>query len=340
MIKSLLIAAVLSSLPVQPVAPAGFTAPAITLPGIGDIRFTVTRRDRDGQAQLSLIYGEGSRRGNSSGPQPWAELVGLTLADLDRTPPSPAVFRIERPAGVIACSGLAGGGEANGDCGFEADAGYSRALVERGLGTPEPRQMFQLALQDFELETLAELERQGYARPELDDLVAAAIHNVDAAYVRGIADAGYRLGGLEDLIAFRIHDVTPEYIAAMAQLGDGFVRLPADQLLAMSIHGVTPEFAREMAALGYVGESPDQLVAMRIHRVTPQFVRALAELGYRDLSSQSLIAFSIHGVTPDYIRQMKSAGHADLSANQLVALRIHGRTPGHRPARIRLQRAD
>lgn len=331
MIKTLLLALSVAVLPGQaasPPAPRTPPIPMIEAPAATDIQFTITRRTRDDRAQLSLTYGgKGRGRSQNSGPQAWNDLRGLDPSDLDRDPPAAVAFEIVRPAGTVACSGVGGGGTATGGCRFAADEGFEDALASRVGSRPETRQLFQLALSDFRLETLDELQRQDYPRPDLNEVVAMGIHGVDAAYVRGIAGAGYRLGSVEDLIGFRIHGVTPAYIAEMAALGASFSRLPASDLMAMRIHGVTPAFAREMAALGYGGDRPNELVAMRIHRITPEFVGALATAGYRELPAETLMAFGIHGVTPEYMRAIAAAGYPDLSPDHLVAFRIHGVTP-------------
>lgn len=328
MIRTLLLSFVAAGLSGQAMVPPTPPIPVIEAPAASNIQFTVTRRSHDADAQLSLTYGDerGRGRNQNSGPEPWADLVGLTPADLDQNPPGAVAFRIERPAGVIACSGVAGGGAATGGCRFDADERFANDLAGRVGARADGGQLFMLALSDFRLDVLDELGRQNYARPDLNEVVAMGIHGVDAAYVRGIADAGYRLGDIDDLVAFHIHGVTPEYIEAITALGPNFVQMPAGELMAMSIHGVTPEYARQMAALGYAEAQPDRLVAMRIHGVTPEFVGELAAAGYRDLPTEQLMAFAIHRVTPDYIREMAAAGYRDLSAEGLISLRIHGVT--------------
>lgn len=331
MIRTLLLSFAAAGLSGQASLPPPPPIPVIEAPAASNIQFTVTRRTSDAHAQLSLTYGDDQEHGRSqtSGPEPWAELVGLTPADLDRTPPGAVVFRLERPAGVVACSGVAGGGAATGGCRFDADEAFANALASRVGERPDERQLFQLALSDFNMDVLDELDRQDYARPDLNEVVAMGIHGVDADYVRGIAGSGYRLGSVDDLVAFHIHGVTPQYIAAIAALGPNFVRMPPRQLMALSIHGVTPEYAREMAALGYAEEQPDRLVGMRIHGVTPELVRELAAAGYGDLPVDELMAFAIHDVTPDYIQGMAVAGYQNLSAERLISLRIHGVTPDY-----------
>lgn len=331
MIRTLLLSFVAAGLPGQASLPPTPPIPVIEAPAASNIQFTVTRRTSDADAQLSLTYGgdEGDGRSQTSGPEPWPELVGLTPADLDRDPPGAVAFRLERPAGVVACSGVAGGGAATGGCRFDADEGFANTLAGRVGARPDERQLFQLALSDFSMDVLDELERQDYARPDLNDVVAMGIHGVDTPYVRSIAEAGYRLGSVDDLVAFHIHGVTPRYISAIAALGPNFVGMPPRDLMAMSIHGVTPEYARAMAALGYAQEQPDRLVGLRIHGVTPELVRELATAGYGDLPVDQLMAFAIHDVTPDYIRGMAAAGYRDLSAERLISLRIHGVTPDY-----------
>ena len=124
MIKTLLVSLSLAVLPGQAAMPPAPPAPpiaSIEAPDVSDIQFTIAPRTRDGHAQLSLSYGGENRgRNQQSGPQAWDDLRGLSRADLDRDPPAAVAFQIVRPAGVIACSGVAGGGAATGGCGFEA----------------------------------------------------------------------------------------------------------------------------------------------------------------------------------------------------------------------------
>jgi len=295
---------------------------------ISDLRFSVEPRD-DRRAQFSLSYsipreGRADARGNNSGPQPWKALEGLDPAVVTGPAGRLIEFRIDREAGDLRCSGATTGGGAGGSCEFEPDRSFAEALRARTGEAPGEGRLFHLAMSEFSLDTLEELDRQGYARPDLDQVVAAAIHDVDAAYVRGMAGSGYRLGSLERLTAFRIHDVTPDYVAAMAALGPAFRNLAAEDLMALSLHDVTPDYVRDLAAAGIAPGDAGDLVGLRIHGVTPEGVRALAAAGYGDLTAEQHMAFAIHDVTPAFIREMPEAGHGELSANQLVSSRIHG----------------
>ena len=304
-----------------------------------DLRFSLTPLD-DGRVQFGLSYvversGRPDGRGNTSHPQPWSAFEGLDPAVV-AGPAGPLVaFRLDREAGDLDCSGAATGAGAGGTCRFVADAAFARALQARVGETPGEAELFHLALSGFSLDTLAELDRLGYARPGLDAVVAAGIHRVDAAYVRDMAAAGYRLGSLEDLTGFRIHNVTPQYVVAMRALGPAFQDLDADDIMALSIHRVTPDYVRDLAARGVAPGDPDALVGLRIHGVTPESVGALAAAGYADLSVDQHMAFAIHGVTPEFVRRMGEAGYSDLDADQLISLRIHGVTPDYARAMAR-----
>ena len=301
----------------------GFRSPQLDGPDLGLIRFSLENRT-DGQAQFGLTFGEdgGSRRGNMSGPRDWSDLQGVSREALSATD-GPVSFRLEAPAGDLACSGVASAGIAAGRCEFDPDEVFAASLGARVGATPGPGQLVHLALTDFDPALLDVLEAEGYARPDLDQVVAAAIHGVGVDYLRDVARAGYRLGALDDLVAFRIHGVTPEYVAAMAALGTAFRNLPAADIMALSIHGVTPDYVRAMSGLG-LGGSPEEMVALKIHDVTVEGVRALADAGYSDLTAEQQLAFAIHDVTPGFIREMADAGYAELSPDQLVSLRIHG----------------
>ena len=317
---------------ISPPAPRLLPAPSFEA-AVSDLRFTLEPRD-DRQVQFGLSYavrrnGRADARGNTSRPQSWAALEGLDRAAVAGPAGRLVDFRLDREAGDLHCSGATTGGGAGGSCRFEADRSFAEALRARTGEAPGEGALFHLAMSGFSLDTLSELDRQGYDRPRLDEIVAAAIHGVDAPYVSAIAGSGYRLKSLEGLTAFRIHDVTPEYITALAALGPSFRDLPAGDVMALSLHDVTPDYVRELAALGIAPDEAGDLVGLRIHGVTPEGVRALAAAGYGGLSVEQHMAFAIHGVTPEFIRSMAEAGRRDLGADQLVSLRIHGGAPRH-----------
>lgn len=339
MLRLVLLSSVVLALGPQTTPPAPLPPTPSFETDVSDLRFTLEPHD-DRLVQFGLSYtvrrsGRPDGRGNSSRPQPWTALDGLDPGAVAGPAGRLVDFRLDREAGDLHCSGATTGGGAGGSCRFEPDPSFAEALEARTGEAPGEGRLFHLAMSAFSLDTLAELDRQGYERPRLDELVAAAIHGVDGGYVRDMAASGYRLQDLERLTAFRIHDVTPDYIAAMAALGPEFRNLPAEDLMALSLHDVTPDYVRGLAASGIATGDAGDLVGLRIHGVTPEGVRALAAAGYGDLSAEQHMAFAIHEVTPAFIRGLAEAGHRDLDADQLVSLRIHGLAPRHARAAAR-----
>jgi hypothetical protein len=260
-----------------------------------------------GRINLSLRYGEGSRRNNHGRTMALADLDGLSAAGLTSAG-APLVFRLAREAGTIECSGTAQGDRrAAGTCRFAPDEAFAADLARRGIGRAEPEQLFHLAVAGVGRPLLDELARQGYPTPGLSDLVALGIHGADVDYLRGLDAAGYRVGSLDKLVAFRIHGVTPAYISEMAALGAAFRRMSPDDLVGMRIHGVRPEQARELAALGYRDLSAETLTAFAMHHVTPAYVREMAEAGYPNLTAQQLLSLRINNVRADDARALNEA---------------------------------
>jgi hypothetical protein len=304
-------------------------ASAQTLP----VEWTISPRSEGKEGiQLSLSY-RSPRGGHSmnSRPRSLSELQGLTPAFL-ASAGGPAAFRIVRPAGMLDCRGVAGGGRGAGQCSFNGNPDFAAALERRGIGRPTLEQQYQLAMQDLGLDLVAELERQGYRPITVDKLVAAGIHGVTIPYLRALGEAGYRPAGMDGLIAFRIHRVDADYIRGIEPL-NGEARFSPDEIVAMRIHRVSADQAKQLAELGYNRLSHQQLMSMAIHRVTPDYIRAMAAAGYRGLAPEQLVSMRIHGVTADFARQMRSMGQEGVSAEELVRMRIHGFPRRPRPAR-------
>lgn len=323
---------------------------------LGQLQFTITEREQDGLAQLSLSAAERGRF-QMSGPHAWTDFDGFHAADLRRDQPASISFARSHAAGALNCRGVAGAGAASGTCHFDGDEHFAAELTRRGFERPGEHELFIIALSDFEIATLDALAGLGHSSLDLDNVVAIAIHDLDAAYANDLARAGYRLDDIEELIAFRIHDVTPAYIASLPTLGPSFTNLSAEEVLALRIHDVTPEFVAEMRSVGFTNADANDYVAMRIHdvtpafvsemrelgfdaagedyvamrvhEVTPAFVQSMAQAGYRDLELDTLVAFRIHEVTPEFIRRLSLAGYSNLPPDQLVSLRVAGVTPDY-----------
>lgn len=233
--------------------------------------------DANERVQFSIGYRQGGSRSNWSSGTDLAELEGLQAAQLAGAG-GPVRFRIVREAGRFDCDGLARQGRGTGTCRFAPDAAFGAALAQRGVGTPDRQESYNLALARVGIALVDEFQRQDYRRLSVGDLVSAGIHRIDVDYVRAMAAAGYRVGDVDALVSMRIHGVTPAYVRELADAGGtGYA---AQDLVSMRIHGVTPQFVGELRTLGYEGLGADDLTAMRIHGITAAFARrAIAEAG-------------------------------------------------------------
>ena len=308
MLKTLILAG--SAAFLLPLADGGADLQPVASGEAWDRALTFTITPAEGAAdrvQLSLRHGRGSRQSQYSRTIALSELEGIGSADLLAGDGGPVRFRVVREAGILDCSGTVRGMRGSGDCRFTPDEAFASELARRGIGRPDPEEMFHLAMAGVGRALIAELERQGYARPRVSDLVALGIHGADLDFLRGLDAAGYRVGSLERLVEFRIHGVTPAYITELASLGGQFRAMAPERLVEMRIHGVTPAYARELSELGYRDLGPSQLVDFRIHGVTPAYVREMAEAGYPDLSAAQLVNLRIHGVRPQDAREVNAA---------------------------------
>ncbi|MFC3711796.1 hypothetical protein ACFOMD_04390 [Sphingoaurantiacus capsulatus] len=269
--------------------------------------FSVSPSKRDGQVQLSLRYRTDRSDSRHSRPVPFADLQGLSAAQLASTSGGPARFRIVREAGSLDCNGVFKGGRGTGDCRFAPNAGYAAQLAKRGIGAPTEDQQFQLTMVGSSLADIDELMRQGYPRPPVGQMLEMSIHGVNAAYLQQLAKAGYNAGKVAKLVEMRIHGVTPEFALELASIGPAYRNLPIDQLVEMRIHGVTPDEVRAYAKAGYPNLTRKQLINMAIHNVSPTYVSDMRAAGYRNLTPEQLVNMRIHGVNAEMARVARTA---------------------------------
>jgi hypothetical protein len=234
-------------------------------------------------------------------------------------------FDVRRDSGTFACEGWFRQGKGSGHFTFVPDPGFVAELTRRGIGTPDTRQLFRLALADVGLVLLDELKSAGYERPTLEQLVRMGEHGVHADYVRGLKELGYRLGTLDALVRMRDHGVTLEYIGELR--GAGFSDLPADILVKTRDHGVTPSFIREIRAAGFETPSLEGLIRIRDHGVSADFIKEMRTEGYDSLTLEQLVRARDHGVTVEFIRELHDLGYSHLQVEQLIRMRDHGVNP-------------
>jgi hypothetical protein len=326
------LAALLLSAPnVQRLTPAAF-AQAERFEG----QWLVEYRTEEGKTSLSLNYRE-DRRGEDGrrheGFSFWnttrnvapESLQGLTREQALSASGTNVRFELRRDAGTFACEGWFRQGNGSGHFNFIPDPGFAAELSRRGVGTPDTRQLFRLAMAEVGLALLDQLKAAGYEQPTLDQLVRMGEHGVREDYVRGLKDLGYRLGNIDALVRMRDHGVSLEYIGGLRDAGFGDLR--AEELVRTRDHGVTPSFIRELRAAGFETPTLEGLIRVRDHGVTPDFIKGLRAEGYDSLSLEQLVRVRDHGVTVEFIRALRDLGYARLQTEQLIRLRDHGVTP-------------
>jgi beta-lactamase regulating signal transducer with metallopeptidase domain len=312
----------------RPAAPGG---PALAASQAADRQSTaVAVQDLAGTWEIRLSRDTGSvhlslrtLHGSNGTTLPLTRFEGLAGSQISGA--GAAVhFTSRRDAGTLAFDGVCRGGLCGGTYAFEPNPAFAAELTKRGIGTPTPREQYELALADVGVGFLDELSVESYRKPAVQGLVRAAEHGVGLEYVRGMASLGYRLGTLDTLIRLRDHGVDPEYVRGMA--ANGFARLSEDDLVHARDHGVDPPYVKGMRDLGYPFGDLARLTAARDHGVDPAFASGLAALGYTNLPFDALMAARDHGVDPDYVGAMRSFGFR-LTLDGLTRTRDHGVDP-------------
>lgn len=297
-------------------------------------QWLVEYKTDEGKTSLTLRYNENrvgedgrSHQSNWNTTRNVApdSLQGLTREQAFNASGTNVRFDLRRDAGTFACEGWFRQGNGSGHFSFVPDPGFAAELTRRGVGTPDARQLFRLAMAEVGLALLDELKSDGYPQPTIDQLVRMGEHGVRADYVRGLKELGYRLGTVESLVKMRDHGVSLEYIGELR--GAGFDQLPAEVLLKTRDHGVTPAFIREIRAAGFDTPSLDGLVRIRDHGVTSEFIKEMRTEGYDSLTLEQLIRTRDHGVTVDFIRDLRDLGYTHLQLDQLIKMRDHGVNP-------------
>lgn len=236
----------LSLIPLSVLACAAPVQPATADAGeMRDIRWEVTPgegtkgqpklqlRRKNSNSDMSLDAGLASRR-----PE-FAAVRNLLSV------PGPVRFTVEHEAGTLTCNGdVARAYEGKGQCSFAPDAGFGRALGERGLAPDSPGEQLAMLIVDATIELADGLIREGVPPTEADDLIAAAALNVTGDYVRDLKSEAILLTDIDDAIACKALGVDGAYVRGLAAAG--YRKLSAEDVVGMKAMGVTGEYAQAM----------------------------------------------------------------------------------------------
>lgn len=248
-----------------------------------------------GKVDLELRYARtgvgGNEQWSDSEDTPISELHGLSSTDLQSNGQT-RTFSIVKDAGRFEATGTFGRGEGAGTWTFAPDASFAGALRRRGIGAPNEKRQFELAIARFKLSTLDALLREGFERPSIDDLVAMGAHGVDDDYINAMKDVHLSPKRVSGLIRMRDHGVTPKYAADMLRRAP---QLTADDLVALRDHGVSSEYVQALADAGYSNVSPADMQRLVDHAVSVSFIERMRQHGYAHLSVDELIRLRDHG---------------------------------------------
>lgn len=157
----------------------------------------------------------------------------------------PVHFTVRHEAGTLDCSGkLSGAYDGKGLCSFAPDAGFERALDDRGLTVRRPSDLLAMLMVDATIELADGLTREGVKPKDMDDLIAAAALEVTPGYVRDLKSGPMTLASVDDAISCKALGVDGAYVRGLAAAG--YAKLTSDEVVSMKAMGVSPEYARSM----------------------------------------------------------------------------------------------
>jgi len=287
-------------------------------PGSEKVQLTLSFREERTDAK----GGRHSNNWNTTNDIETDKLQGLTREQAFSTSGQNVRFQIRREAGTFNCEGWFKDGKGSGHFTFAPDAAFAAALRQRGVGSPDERQLFSLAQADVGLALLDELKSQGYELPSIEQLVRLGHHGVRLDYLKGLSSLGYRLGTIDSLVRMRDHGVGLDFIRQLREFG--YRNLTAEELVRARDHGVSVVYIEELRAAGYATPPLEGLIRIRDHGVSTTFIRELRAEGFDSLPLEQLVRLKDHGVTVNFIKELKVLGYPQLSVEQLVRLRDHG----------------
>lgn len=190
-------------------------------------------RHKSSSSDLSLDAGFGERR-----PEFAAVRGALGAA-------GPVRFTVKHEAGTLDCSGqMTRAYEGKGQCSFAPDAGFGRALEQRGLALDAPADQLTMLIVDATIELADRLIREGVPPKDAGDLIAAAALDITPGYVRDLKSGAIVLTDIDDAIACKALEVDGAYVRGLAAAG--YRKLSADEVVGMKALGVTGDYARAM----------------------------------------------------------------------------------------------
>lgn len=274
---------------------------------------------KSADVNLRMEYHGGTETWEESNDVPRSQLSGVSAADLNSNGERKR-FSIRRDAGEFQAEGWFAHGRAAGTWTFLPSQNFRSELARRGVGAPDDRQQFQLAMSGFTFATLDALNAAGFQRPSVADLIRMFEHGVTQEYVAAMRGVPIRPKTVDELIRMRDHGVSAPFAAAMLRSNPG---LSGEDLVNLRDHGVGADFMLALAQDGYGTVSANDATRLRDHGVSIEYLQGLRRLGYHP-GIDDLVRIADHGVSVAFIQRMRSHGYTRLSADDLIRLRDHG----------------
>ena len=200
-------------------------------------------------------------------------------------------FTIAEDAGQFQAQGGFSADQGSGTWVFDPNPGFAEQLARRGIGRPNDKEQFELAISRFRLASLDALAASGFERPSINDLIRMIEHDVTASYVASMKNVNIRPKSVSSLIRLRDHGVDPLYAAQMLRFDPG---LSGDDLVELRDHGVSSAYVTTLSSLGY-HPGPGDLIRLVDHGVSALFIERMRSHGYTHLSVDDLIRLRDHG---------------------------------------------
>ncbi len=190
---------------------------------------------------------------------PVTYLRGLKISDLSADAKHRS-FAILRDAGTMQADGQISGGRGIGAWVFVPNPNFAVNLKRSGIGSPNPRQQFELGMADFRLATLSALSLNSFARPSVNDLVMMGEIGVSNDFAMAVISLPMHPKTLSKIMSLRERGVSLSYIAEIQRLG---YHPSLEQFIQLADRGVTTKWIARMRARGYARLSVDDLIRLR-----------------------------------------------------------------------------
>jgi Zn-dependent protease with chaperone function len=200
---------------------------------------------------------------------------------------------------------------------------YLGRLEELGYDDLTAEQVVRLAENGVTPEYAAGMKFLGRDKFSVEDLIKLREHGITADYIGQLNVLGFRDQPIDRLIKLREHGVGPGYIAELRALG---YKLSIPDLIVLKEHGITARYVAELRGLGYSNLTVQQIIKLHEQGVTSGYISELDASGLRELTTDELVALRSNGVSGKLVMDARLAGLtvANLKVQKLIELSQKG----------------